>query len=185
MNRVIPDPREAGAFVFTACSYSPVDGEAQLRYRFDNGPELLERIRFSDAPWPPEASRRAAFERALQILHLIAGNSYYKAGLGCEIRVRDASALRGLRDFLAELYVEGLGEFGHVNGLDPARLIDFPVEKAPRQPGTDRPDLNLPDRALLALGGGKDSLVGLELAQAAGLEVLPVCVGGSDLIGIG
>jgi hypothetical protein len=33
------------------------------------------------------------------------------------------------------------------------------------------------------MGGGKDSLVGLDLAQTAGLEVLPVCVGESRLIG--
>ena len=32
------------------------------------------------------------------------------------------------------------------------------------------------------MGGGKDSLVGLDLLQQAGLDVMPVCVGGSDLI---
>jgi hypothetical protein len=183
MNRCIPDPRQATAFEFTACGYSPSNGEAQLRYRFDNGPELVERIRFPGAPSPPDASRQAAFERALRILHLIAGISYYKAGLGCKIRLRDASALRGLGDFLRELYVEGLGEFGHVNGIDPAGLITFPAEETSARPFTECPELSLADRALLALGGGKDSLVGLELAQAAGLEVLPVCVGSSALIG--
>ena len=40
----------------------------------------------------------------------------------------------------------------------------------------------LPERALVAMGGGKDSLVGLDLLQKAGLDVMPVCVGSSDLI---
>ena len=42
--------------------------------------------------------------------------------------------------------------------------------------------LLLPDRALVAMGGGKDSLVGLEMLRQSGVEVMPVCVGQSPLI---
>ena len=44
-------------------------------------------------------------------------------------------------------------------------------------------DTDLPDRALVAMGGGKDSLVCLQMLQDAGIEVQPACVGGSVLIG--
>jgi hypothetical protein len=33
------------------------------------------------------------------------------------------------------------------------------------------------------MGGGKDSLVGLELLRCAGMEVMPLCIGASSLIG--
>ena len=82
----IRNPREARWFQFTRCSYDPVEAVVRLVYRFDNGPELTEHIRFPHAPWPPEPSHQAAFERALHILHLVAGVSYYKAGLSPEIR---------------------------------------------------------------------------------------------------
>ena len=75
----IADPRNARSFRFTTCAYDPGEGTASLSYRFDDGPELVERITFPHAPWPPEASRQAAFQNALEILHLVAGISYYKS----------------------------------------------------------------------------------------------------------
>lgn len=174
-----PDPRAAQAFHFTARSYDPATGVARLGYRFDDGPELVERIHFPYAPWPPEASRQAAFERALELLHGIAGVSYYKAGLPARLVFPGATA--GLLAFLSEVYVQGLAEFGHVNGLDVAARVRFepPGEGAAAGPP---PRLVLPGRALVAIGGGKDSLVGLELLRGAGVEVQPACVGTSALI---
>jgi hypothetical protein len=72
------DPRQAKTFRFVRCGYA--DGVAELVYAFDDGPELVERVRFPDAPVLPE-ERKGAFDAALQSLHLIAGVSYYKAGV--------------------------------------------------------------------------------------------------------
>jgi hypothetical protein len=172
------DPRGAAEFTFTRCSYDPGSGLAQLGYRFDDGPELVERIRFPPAPWPAAAPRRAAFERALQLLHGIAGVSYYKAGFAPRLRFDAADA--SLRDFLTDVYVHGLAEFGYVNGLDVAGQVRF---AQPAAPGGAAPEaLTLPERALVAMGGGKDSLVGLQLLREAGVEVQPFCVGRSELI---
>ncbi|HKE47058.1 MAG TPA: endonuclease domain-containing protein, partial [Rhodanobacteraceae bacterium] len=78
----LADPRQANRFRFVRRAYA--DGVATLAYAFDDGPELVERIVFPDAPALPEA-RRAAFEAALDVLHLVAGISYYKAGVPPEI----------------------------------------------------------------------------------------------------
>ena len=51
------------------------------------------------------------------------------------------------------------------------------------EPGSNGIELDLPDRALVAMGGGKDSLVCLQMLRDAGVEVQPACVGGSELIG--
>lgn len=183
MNTVaLPDPRSACRFHFTDCEYDALTGVARLGYRFDDGPELVETITFPHAPWPPDASRQAAFQRALELLHAIAGVSYYKAGLAPEIHFDRAATAAGARGFLQELYVQGLAEFAHRNGLDVAARVNFPKRDAPTS--SERPlSLILPARALLAMGGGKDSLVGLDLMQRAGFEVMPICVGGSELIG--
>ena len=179
----IPDPREAQCFRFLACRYDPETGVASLSYAFENGPELVEQITFPHAPWPPEASRQACFGRALQILHLVAGISYYKAGLSPNIELQNPESLAGLYPFLDELYVKGLGELGYVNQLDIRARVRFPADSASDSDSrfAARP-LILPERALVAMGGGKDSLVGLDLIQQAGVDVMPVCVGGSDLI---
>ncbi len=175
----VPDPRKAQWFQFTRCDFDPVLGVASLVYRFNHGPELIERIRFPHAPWPPEASRQAAFRQALRLLHLVAGVSYYKAGLSQEMRFAQQGPDPELATFLTELYVQGLAEFAYINQTDVCARVRFPKADAP--PGAT--DLLLPERALVAIGGGKDSLVGLRLLQQAGIEVQAVCVGQSTLIG--
>ncbi|NND55768.1 MAG: UDP-N-acetylmuramoyl-L-alanine--D-glutamate ligase [Xanthomonadales bacterium] len=182
-NQPVPDPRKADCFRFLACSYDPESGIARLSYSFDDGPELVEKIVFPHAPWPPEASRQAVFKRALELLHLVAGVSYYKAGLCRKIEVQNTRSLAGLESFLTELYVHGLGELGYVNEVNIAERVHFPRSSLPADEMGDaaRP-LILPKRALVAMGGGKDSLVGLDRVQGAGLEVMPICVGSSNLI---
>ena len=78
--------------------------------------------------------------------------------------------------------VSGLAEFGHRNGLDVPARVNFSTPG----PGADLADVidipELPERALVAVGGGKDSLVALELLRHADIELQPACVGDSKLI---
>lgn len=172
-------PRAARVFHFVGCGYDPPAGEARLVYRVDDGPELVERIIFPGAPQPRDADTRAALNAALQLLHGIAGVSYWKAGLAPDMRFDDGVLPEPVMKFLAEVYVDGLAEFAWVNGMNVAARLNLPsgTDGLPRPP-----QLELAERALVALGGGKDSLVGLELARGAGLEVQPWCVGDSPLI---
>lgn len=179
----LPDPRAAECFRFLACDFEPENGVARLSYGFDDGPELVETITFPHAPWPPDATRQACFWRALELLHLVAGVSYYKAGLSTKIELQNPRALTGLAPFLTELYVRGLGELGYVNRIDIKQRVSFPAAGTAVDRGAaPARSLILPERALVAMGGGKDSLVGLDLVQRAGLDVMPICVGGSALI---
>ena len=76
--------------------------------------------------------------------------------------------------------------------MDLSGLIDFKVNTDETSAtGEHLPDgstewshpVDLPGRALVAMGGGKDSLVCLQMLRDAGVEVQPACVGGSVLIG--
>ncbi|MBU6417150.1 MAG: endonuclease domain-containing protein [Xanthomonadaceae bacterium] len=183
----LADPRQAQAFRFVRCDYA--DGVAELVYAFDAGPELVERIRFPDAPALPEA-RKAAFDAALRMLHFIAGISYYKAGLPLRIEVETAAPDAATADLLDALYLHGLGEFAYRNGLDLRGRIAFPVSSVPgtgSRPIHGRDDggaigLDLPRRALVPIGGGKDSLVVVEALKKAGIEATATWVGASPLI---
>jgi len=179
MNPALTNPRQANRFQFVTHSYDPGRGEARLVYRFDGGPDLVETFRFPYSPWPPEASRQAAFTQALNLLHLVAGISYYKSGLSPELGFSEEQPDPLLAGFLSNLYRQGLAEFAYVNELNLAGKIDFKGNGI--SPGAH--SLVLPDRALVAMGGGKDSLVGLQMLMEAGVEVQPICVGGSALIG--
>ena len=171
------DPRTSKVFRFVRREYSA--GEARLVYAFDDGPELIERIGFPGAPTLP-SERQAAFDAALDLLHLIAGVSYYKAGVPEAIRVESAELDAATAGFLDALYLHGLGEFGYHNKIDLRGKIRFPVSAA----GSSTPAavLALPPSTLVPIGGGKDSLVSVEILKRAGENATAVWIGSSGLI---
>jgi hypothetical protein len=180
------NPRLTQSFRFVRASYA--DGVAELAYAFDQGVEMVERIRFPDAPAVP-AERRQAFDAALRLLHLVAGVSYYKAGVPPKIDVEpldDETA-----DLLDALYLHGLAEFAYRNGLDLRGRIAFPRMAPSPLRGEGQgagplsrgaPALDLPRRTLVPIGGGKDSLVAVEAIKSIGGEATAVWVGNSPLI---
>jgi len=126
MNGLKDSGRQASRFSFTRHHYDAATGEVTLSYAVD-GQLLTETITFPWAPWPPDASRQAAFFQALEVLHLIAGISYYKAGLARSIELPGCKVDESLAGFLNELYTQGLGEFAYVNDLDLSALPRFEV----------------------------------------------------------
>jgi hypothetical protein len=179
---VLSDPRKAKAFRFVRNEYT--DGEAQLVYAFDGDAEMVERIGFPQAPiLPPE--RQSAFEAALRLLHLIAGVSYYKAGVPGEIRVEDGALDAATAEFLEQVYLHGLAEFAYQNKIDLRGRIRFPSHEgqtATLPQSGSAPALNLPRRTLVPIGGGKDSLVSVEMLKSVREPVTAVWIGDSALI---
>ncbi|MFT5139377.1 MAG: hypothetical protein ACI9H8_001782 [Lysobacterales bacterium] len=179
MDISLPGGLSVKQFRFLNHSYDHASGEAVLAYAFDDGEAFFERIRFPYHPWPSEPSRQAAFERALGLLHLIAGVSYYKA---CVPQLMDPGDLlldKDLAEFLNTLYVRGLAEFAYTNNIELDSKVNFPINSAEVLTPLE---VDLPERALVAMGGGKDSLVSLELLRQGGCDVQAVCVGQSKLI---
>lgn len=174
----LPDPRVAGVFRFVRRDWFADEGRVDLVYAFDDGPELVESIRF---PGPPRLTpgREQAFDVALDLLHWIAGVSYYKAGVPprivCDGRAPDAATA----ELLDLVYTDGLAEFAHANGLDLRGRVRFPRRD---DADAEAPMLGLARRALVPVGGGKDSIVTLEALRAAGEPVLAAWVGSSPLI---
>ncbi|MBU6249387.1 MAG: endonuclease domain-containing protein [Xanthomonadaceae bacterium] len=169
-------PRLTQVFRFLHARYA--DGVAELAYAFDEGEPLVERIRFPAAPALPPA-RQPAFDAALKLLHLIAGVSYYKAGVPPTIAVDDGPLDDATADLLDALYLHGLAEFAYRNGLDLRGRIRFPRggQALPAAPA-----LGLPKRTLVPIGGGKDSLVAVEAIKSIGGDATAVWVGNSPLI---
>jgi hypothetical protein len=165
-------------FRFVRCGFDPATGVAQLVYAFDDGPELVETITVPGAPFDLAGARAQAAERALRLLHLIAGVSYYKAAVPERILV-DGYAIDAETAALLELiYLNGLGEFAYRNGLDLHARLRFPHAG----PTETAPALGLREHALVAIGGGKDSLVSIEALRTLGIEQTVTWIGGSQLI---
>ncbi|RPE81057.1 UDP-N-acetyl-alpha-D-muramoyl-L-alanyl-L-glutamate epimerase [Vulcaniibacterium tengchongense] len=172
------------SFRFVRCGFDAERGVAELVYAFDDGPELVETVTVPGAPFfrgdaARDGARRTAVERALRLLHLIAGVSYYKAAVPEEIRIESYAIDANTAALLETLYVNGLGEFAYRNGLDLHGRIRFPHGAAAPAAA---PALGLRAQALVAIGGGKDSLVSIEALRALGAEQTVAWIGGSQLI---
>ena len=166
-------------FRFVRAGFDPQSGEAALVYAFDDGPELVERIRIPGAPFQLDAARSAAVRQALDLLHWLAGVSYYKAAVPPRIAFDGRAPDDEAAAFLRFTYLHGLGEFAHRNGLSLRDRLLFPSAGAA---APDAPALGLPSRALVAIGGGKDSLVSIEALRAVGQAQTVCWIGGSQLI---
>lgn len=176
---------EIRVFRFVRCGFDAQTGVAQLVYAFDDGPELIETVTVPGAPFfngdaAPEGARAEAAERALRLLHLITGVSYYKAAVPPEIRIDGYAIDADTAALLETVYLNGLGEFAYRNGLDLHGRIRFPVGAT--QTAIAAPALGLREHGLVAIGGGKDSLVSIEALRSAGIAQTVTWIGGSQLI---
>ncbi len=167
------------AFRFVRCDFQADTGTASLVYAFDDGPELVETVTVPGAPFVLDAHRAAAVEKALQLLHLIAGVSYYKAAIPPAIQIDTYVIDTATAELMETIYINGLGEFAYRNHLDLHGRIRFP---AAATRSSDAPAVGLREHALVAIGGGKDSLVSIEALRALDVQQTVSWIGGSQLI---
>lgn len=129
-----------------------------------------ETYRFTEQLFLPKQSVRddipaELLDRILVYLHLAIGTSYYKLFTSPELRL-SAPLNRTEADFFNLLYSKGLGEFYFRNHLDISSAPSFPTD--PRIKRTAQRFGTKSDRMLVGVGGGKDSIVALELLKEAG-----------------
>lgn len=170
-------------FEFTRRRLDPATGEIELGYAWaglDGGRrEFRERFGLG-APVEVSRARAPALAAALDLLHWMAGVSYWK--LRCAGAVGFSGSLPDVAQAgaLETLYRDGLAELAWRNGLEHRWWPRFPAATAAS--GSAGP-AGLARRVLVPLGGGKDSLVALERLRAAGHEPETVQVGAAPLIG--
>ncbi len=111
----------------------------------------------------------AAFSRALDMLALALGISYWKIFCPPKIEVAFTKLNEEQADFWNTFYEKGLGEFFYRNTIDYRGLIKFPVGVSDLQGEVEKNNVQLEDQALLLVGGGKDSIVSLELIKKTGI----------------
>lgn len=146
-------------FIFEDYRFDMTSKTLTLHYSFDSILNFTETYHFDFefAPFAPEA-----LERALQSLFFMSGVSYYKTFLAPEIVIKKGDLDTAGAQFFSKTYRRGLGEFFYVNQLDPRTPIVFPEtvhELASLDNSADNKGL------LVAIGGGKDSLVSVELLR--------------------
>ena len=177
-------PDHAIGFRFTGRDYEPTTGTARFGFTLEMAGErkdipFVETLQFVDAPPVSDGGRRSALARCLKYLHLALGVSYYKAAIPPRITVEGEPLPEDVARFFDKLYWHGLGEFSYVNRVDLTDRIRFPSDASARDP---LPAFSPSAGVLTPIGGGKDSLVSIELLRAAGVDFSTFYMGDSALI---
>lgn len=161
------DPMSFGTFRFLDRDINEV-GQITLRYALDDEIEFVERFDLPEGT-SVDAVDRARVDGLLALLHWVAGVSYFKTAAPRGVVSEHGAPPPAAATLLEALYSEGLGEFAFTNGLAQLPRPRFPVGATPaRRTSAGSSRLS---RLLVPIGGGKDSIVALEIARRSGLEV--------------
>jgi UDP-N-acetyl-alpha-D-muramoyl-L-alanyl-L-glutamate epimerase len=160
------EPSAIQTFRFVSCTFDDDSGVARFEYAFDDVCTFVETLTF---PLPADGIvNRAAFDRALFLTFLLAGVSYYKAAIPETAVIESGSVTAGELDALTQIYRNGLGEFAYVNRR---RVSDRPAFKADVIDERPVEEISASRGALVAVGGGKDSCVSIEIVRSAGRDL--------------
>jgi UDP-N-acetyl-alpha-D-muramoyl-L-alanyl-L-glutamate epimerase len=163
---------------FPSYAFEPATGVATFDYVLD-GPEPLAFTETITLPVPPgPAPVPEALHRVLDLLHVVAGVSYFKVGAPRRV-VAPKPVPAAAREFFTAIYTKGMAEYAYRNQLP--YVLDLTVE-VPGETEPAAPVDNSHGRPLSAVGGGKDSIVTLEILRAAGLEPVPFSVNPNPVI---
>lgn len=150
-------------FVFESYEFDKYSKTLVLHYGYDDKLHFTETFGF-DFEFVEYDDN--ALDRACQLLFLTAGVSYYKMYLAPKINTNMLNLSAETASFLDTTYQKGLGEFFYTNGLDPQTNIRFPQTDIPEPAKAHTKSSGL----LVGIGGGKDSLVSIDLLRKSGIS---------------
>ena len=148
-------------------------GRIELGYRgVDCHGTTTEFTEIVELPGALEHVEARTRERVLRLLSLAASLSYFKAYAPGRIEVPEGLTAKE-QEFLVELTRNGLGEFAYVNDLPEVLSTAVSAPQLPDDPtpSGERATTATPRRVLVAVGGGKDSIVSIESLKGAGFDV--------------
>ena len=166
-------------FIFEEYLYDPNVSTLWLRYRLGDGPRFEEKLIFDFASRKLSPEADVVLDRIFRLIFLMSGISYYKSfvprTLICEAFPVDCTTA----EFLHKFYEKGLAEFAFRNRI--SLRGHFTVRRSGGSPAGPIV-LDLPRRACVPVGGGKDSIVTLECLKRSGEPLILFSLGDAQPI---
>ena len=170
------------AFTFPSYSIDFATGEVLFDYALtgpDGDQRFTEVITLPLPAEPVSDATAARLARVLELLHVVAGVSYYKAAAPPRL-VLPAPLGSAAVELVTAVYTKGLAEYAYRNALP--HVLTLRPEVPAGSVETAAPWDNSDRRPLSAVGGGKDSIVTLEALRRAGLDPVPFSVNPNHVI---
>jgi len=171
-------PSAAQAFTFKDWQLNVASGELCLHYQDAQFGPFTERLIFPQVTQQRVDALGQQLQKAIDCLHWMAGVSYYKTSLARRINFTGVRPDLAQARWLEQTWQAGLAELAHTNQLGWLGDIRFNGEFAEPLARS----LELAPRSLVAIGGGKDSLVSIEHLKTVGESFQLFVVGQSAFI---
>lgn len=150
------------SFRFISFSFNEDESYAEFHYALDQEPHFVEKIIFHGINKKLDKESRLALNHTLKFLFLALGVSYFKIAVPPNIIIENTTLSKEEALFFESLYLNGLGEFSYINGIDLRNKIKFPYSLS----HTNNPcEIKLPRKTVVPIGGGKDSIVTAEILK--------------------
>ncbi len=181
-------------FTFLDWHLDTTKHELRLNYEIETIGKVTEVLLF-----PPFSISQLNIEQinaACDLVHWMCGVSYYKSGLAKEIKFKFSQPSEQMLNFIKKTWFHGLAELAFENkvslrerfGINGVRAFDFAEKFVQKDKSNTLTPLMLTPlmgplkHSLVALGGGKDSLVTVEELKEQGKDIYLFMVGNSCLI---
>ncbi|MFA6393537.1 MAG: hypothetical protein WCW25_01545 [Patescibacteria group bacterium] len=158
--------KKLNSFTFDSFKLDKEKGEVFFSYNLGENYKFTETLRFEVRKIDWNKVNEAALNKVLFNLHLIIGISYWKTFCPKKIIVNSGSLSKKQSEFWNKVYGIGLGEFYYKNNIDFRGLAIFPYGKNI----SGSANLSLKDRALVPIGGGKDSIAAAEILKENNID---------------
>ncbi|MBI5654480.1 hypothetical protein HZC53_02410 [Candidatus Uhrbacteria bacterium] len=173
-------PEKARRFTFESYSLDRATSSVLFAYSSEMDDSRLETyVETLVFPVASEAWDRvepSILDAGLRSLHLVLGLSYWKMYCAPEMVLNGFTLTPEQARFWESLYTNGMGEFFYKNKIDFRGLVKFPSTLSSSGstggPERDSPVKSWNDKVkcLIPIGGGKDSLVTVELVRSLGFD---------------
>lgn len=167
-----------GQFTFLDWSFDPQSGVLNCHYLDHEFGEFVESFVFSGFSDARYNSIQESMDVAFDCLFWMAGVSYYKTSLAKSIIFKNKQPNTEQAAWLKQTWQAGLAELAFENGLGWLDHIEIKGNERTKNIAT----MDLKPRSLVAIGGGKDSLVSIESIKQMNEEATLFMVGQNKFI---
>lgn len=169
--------KEYPEFCYQSFKYQELDGKLEIEFVFHLG-DAFSFYPSHSIQIPENASSIPKDEMDVLVFHLgmVELISYWKAACSPLLRIQAFQLTEEQIEWWEKLYFEGLGEFFYLNNIDTDihDFMEINCGDAPKMPSSA--SHHFEEKVIVPIGGGKDSVVSLELLKDLNKPLIPFVV---------
>ena len=164
-------------FVYEDFKYSIDEKGLKIEFTFINGEHCFSPTLFVEKKHFLSFSHLSKEQLDLLVFHMgmVELVSYWKAFCSPKVIIKPFALREKQIEFFKKLYYNGLGEFFYVNGINISQEEFMTIENA-NNTYTSPQNFETFDQYIVPIGGGKDSVVTLDLLMSANRDVVPFII---------